>query len=88
MAIAPCDAPCRETLCRPSSTGAAAGTPGTWTPSGSAVPVLADIQSGHHPITASPTTAWTTGQYAQTATPGASGRIYWNGTAWVVGAAP
>ena len=83
-----CAGPCRVNLCVPSSATATAGIPGTWTPSGSAVPILADIQSGHHPITASPLTAWTTGQYVQTTTPGTAGRIYWNGTAWVVGTAP
>lgn len=87
MAIAPCAAPCRVSACRPSSATATAGIPGTWAPSGSAVPILGDIQSGHHPITASPTTAWTTGQYVQTATAGTGGRIHWSGTAWVVGPA-
>ena len=68
------------------ATGATAGTPGSFTPSGSTPPAdtAALIASS---ITASPTTAWTTGQYVQTATSGVGGRGYWNGTAWVAGAA-
>jgi hypothetical protein len=38
-------------------------------------------------IKASPLTAWTTGQYMQTATAGAPGRVTWTGTAWVGGVA-
>ncbi len=64
------------------ATGATAGTPGVWTPSGSAAP--ADF-SGMTPIVASPTTAWTTGQYVVLAD---SSQAYWDGTAWQVGAAP
>ncbi len=64
------------------ATGATAGTPGVWTPSGSTAP--ADF-SGMTGITASPTTAWTTGQYVVLAD---SSQAYWDGTAWQVGAAP
>lgn len=39
-------------------------------------------------VTASPLTAWTTGQYVQTATIGTMGRATWTGTAWVGGVAP
>lgn len=87
QAITPCSAPCRVAMCGPSSTGATAGIPGTWTPASSKVPIWDDISSGHHPITASPATAWTAGQYVQTATPGTAGRIHWSGTAWVAGVA-
>ena len=69
----------------PAATGATAGTPGTWTPAGADPAASPTAMAG---ITASPTTAWTVGQYVQTATAGAAGRTYWNGTAWVAGAAP
>lgn len=58
------------------ATGATAGTPGTWTPSGAAAPAST---SG---ITASPTTAWTTGQYVATAD---SSHHHWDGSAWQSG---
>jgi hypothetical protein len=68
------------------ATGATAGVPGTWTPGGSNPPgTVTDLQSSG--IVASPTTAWTTGQYVQTGTIGAPGQAYWNGTAWVAGTA-
>jgi hypothetical protein len=65
------------------ATGATAGTPGTWTPAGSTPPatvaaLLAD------PVTASPATAWTTGQRVVC---GDAAPAYWNGTAWVAGTA-
>jgi len=67
------------------ATGATAGIPGTFTPSGSTPPASPAAMTG---LTASPNTAWTTGQYVQTGTAGAAGRSYWNGTAWTQGAAP
>jgi hypothetical protein len=68
------------------ATGATAGTPGTWTPGGSAPPasVTALQASG---ITATPGTAWTTGQYVQTGTVGSPGEASWNGTSWTAGRA-
>jgi hypothetical protein len=67
--------------------GATAGIPGTWTPPGSTAPAdLVGLQGGS--ITATPATAWTTGQYVQTATAGAPGRATWTGTGWVGGVAP
>jgi hypothetical protein len=69
---------------KPPSTGATAGAPGTWTPPGSQPPANAADLGG---VTASPATAWTTGQYVQTGTPGAAGQVHWSGTAWVVGVA-
>jgi hypothetical protein len=70
------------------STGATAGTPGTWTPGGSNPPADVSALQGASPaIVASPTTAWTTGQYVQTVAAGAPGQAYWNGTAWVAGTA-
>jgi len=66
------------------ATGATAGTPGTWTPGGSTPP--ADVAS-IGAVVASPNTAWTTGQYVQTATAGAGGQASWDGDSWVAGPA-
>lgn len=63
------------------ATGATAGTPGTWTPSGSNPPATAASAGA---VTASPSSAWTTGQYVQ----GGSEQMHWDGSAWVTGAAP
>jgi len=67
------------------ATGATAGTPGTWTPAGSEPPAsVADLTAGiPNAVTASPATAWTTGQYVQTGTAGTPGQAHWSGTAWV-----
>lgn len=72
------------------ATGATAGIPGTWSPAGSTPPAsVADLQAGvPNAVTASPATAWTAGQYVQTATAGAAGRATWTGTGWVGGVAP
>ncbi len=72
------------------ATGATAGIPGSWTPAGCIVPAsqTAVMQGKPITITATPATAWTTGQYVQTATAGAAGRVCWTGSAWVGGAAP
>lgn len=64
------------------ATGATAGAPGTFTPSGSAPPK--DL-AGAASITASPTTKWTTGQYV---TLGDGSDAYWDGDSWEVGKAP
>jgi|SRR5215510_384025 len=64
------------------ATGATAGTPGTWTPSGSTPPANLAAMSG---ITASPTTAWTTGQYVVL---GDNSHAHWDSSAWVTGDAP
>lgn len=64
------------------STGATAGTPGAFTPAGSYTPyAFADLTG----VTASPGTAWTTGQRVVL---GNGSNAYWNGTAWAVGTAP
>ncbi len=69
------------------ATGATAGTPGTWTPSGSNPPAdVSALQAGG--VVASPGTAWTTGQYVQTGTAGPSGQAHWNGTTWTAGQTP
>ena len=72
------------------ATGATAGIPGTWTPAGAPPPAtVAALQGGTpNPVTASPATAWTAGQYVQTATAGAPGRATWTGSGWVGGVAP
>jgi hypothetical protein len=68
------------------ATGATAGTPGSFTPAGAAAPASVAALTAST-IVASPTTAWTTGQYVQTATAGDPGKAHWNGTAWAAGAA-
>jgi hypothetical protein len=65
----------------PYATGALAGSPGSWTPAGSWGPYsLATLA----PITASPLTAWTTGQCVIL---GDNSQAHWNGTIWAAGAA-
>lgn len=65
------------------ATGATAGTPGTWTPPNAAPPMtLADLSSADPEITATPATAWTTGQHVVL---GDGSHAHWSGTAWVVG---
>lgn len=64
------------------STGATAGSPGSWTPSGSNPP---DRFQQMDTITASPTTAWTTGQYVML---GDGSHAHWGGTNWTSGDAP
>ena len=63
------------------STGATAGIPGTWTPAGSQAPLTVAAATG---VTASPATAWTTGQYVMTRD---GALAHWSSTAWVVGKA-
>ena len=63
------------------ATGATAGAPGYFTPSGATVPANLAALTG---ITASPATAWTVGQYVITADLLAN---HWSGTAWVAGKA-
>jgi hypothetical protein len=63
------------------ATGATSGAPGFFTPSGAGVPANLAALTG---ITASPTTAWATGQYVITADLLAN---HWSGTAWVTGKA-
>ena len=66
-------------------TGATAGAPGTWTPAGAQPAASLTAMSS---VVANPATPWTTGQYVQTATPGAPGQCCWTGSAWVGGRAP
>lgn len=62
------------------ATGATAGTPGTFTPAGGHVKNLAGLTG----VTASPATAWTTGQYVVLDD---LTNAHWSGTAWVAGKA-
>jgi hypothetical protein len=68
---------------------ATAGIPGSFGPLGSTPPAspAALISGTPVVVSANPTTAWTVGQYVQTALSGTTGRAYWNGTAWVQGVA-
>ena len=61
------------------ATGATAGQPGYFTPSGATTPANLAALTG---ITASPATAWTTGQYVVTADLLAAN---WTGSAWAAG---
>jgi hypothetical protein len=67
------------------ATGASAGTPGSFTPTGADPPAnLAALNAAG--ITASPGTAWSTGQYVVL---GDATHAHWDGTApWVTGNAP
>lgn len=68
------------------ATGATAGSPGAWTPSGSTPPAnLAALTGASPAIVASPATAWSTGQSVVL---GDASHAYWNGTAWTNGTAP
>lgn len=61
------------------ATGATAGSPGTWTPSGATPPADLVACAG---VTASPATAWTTGQHVIT---GDTQHVHWSGSAWATG---
>jgi hypothetical protein len=63
------------------ATGATAGQPGYYTPSGATTPANLAALTG---ITATPATAWTVGQYVITADLLAN---HWSGSAWVAGKA-
>lgn len=64
------------------ATGATAGSPGSFTPSGATAP--ADL-AGLNAITADPMTPWTEGQHVVL---GDSSQAYWDGTTWLAGSAP
>lgn len=65
----------------PAATGATAGTPGTWTPSHADTPNTLALMSG---VTATPATAWTTGQYVVL---GNGTFAHWTSSAWAAGPA-
>jgi hypothetical protein len=61
------------------ATGATSGTPGTFTPGGSTTPAnLGALAS----VTATPATAWATGEYVATAD---TQHNHWDGAAWAAG---
>lgn len=64
------------------ATGATAGTPGTYTPTGADLPAALAAMTGV--VTASPTTAWTTGQYVLLDD---GSQVHWTSSAWATGAA-
>ncbi|MFC9736672.1 hypothetical protein ACFVKC_01985 [Streptomyces noursei] len=64
------------------ATGAAAGTPGSFTPVGAVAPAnLADLGA----VIATPSRTWSKGQHVVL---GDSSDAYWNGAAWASGKAP
>jgi len=66
------------------ATGATAGTPGSFTPSGATAPAnLAALQGGS--VVASPASAWTSGQSVVL---GDASSAHWDGTAYVAGVTP
>jgi hypothetical protein len=76
--------PTKETTPGTKATGATAGTPGQFTPAGSAIPAdLAEL-SAAPAVVAEPTTAWTTGEYVVLAD---LTRASWDGAAWAAGPA-
>lgn len=66
----------------PPATGATAGAPGAFTPAGAFRPELLADMTG---ITATPATAWTTGQYVMLQD---GSYAHWTGTAWAAGKKP
>ncbi|QDP45518.1 hypothetical protein SEA_FUZZBUSTER_34 [Microbacterium phage FuzzBuster] len=85
-ALAPPPVACSPTAVAPlppvAATGAIAGNPGTFQPGGATVPAnLAAMAS----LTASPNTAWTTGQHVVL---GDASHAYWDGDSWAAGDAP
>jgi hypothetical protein len=64
------------------ATGATAGTPGTFTPPGATAPADLAAMTG---ITASPATAWATGEYVVL---GDASHCHWDASAWAAGDAP
>jgi hypothetical protein len=80
--VPPPDPTCGGAALGTAAAGATAGTPGTYTPAGSYGPEdFASIGA----LTASPGTAWTSGQHIVL---GDGSLAYWNGTAWTTGSKP
>lgn len=70
----------------PAATGATQGSPATLAPVDSYPPAnFTELSSGDHSLTATPTTAWTSGSYVVL---GDGSHAYWTGTAWAAGEAP
>lgn len=79
--IAPPTEACGATALGVEATTAVAGVPATLTPANSYAPYdLAELTAD--PLTASPATAWTTGQYLALRN---GSHVHWNATAWVAG---
>lgn len=81
VSLAPPADECGAVAVGSAPTGATAGTPGAFTPSGSWVPANLAALAG---VTASPATAWTTGQRVVL---GDGSTAHWSSTAWVAGPA-
>ena len=64
------------------ATGATAGSPGSFTPSGATTPANQAAMAG---ITANPATAWTAGQHVVL---GDASHTFWDSDTWEVGEAP
>lgn len=81
--VAPPEDDCDPQALGVPATGATAGSPGTLTPANSYAPAdFADLTA--NPITASPLTAWTTGQYIVLRD---GSYAHWDSTDWVAGVA-
>jgi hypothetical protein len=79
--VAPPTASCDCVSLGTKATSATSGKPGTWAPADSYAPAnLADATG----VTATPNTAWTSGEYVVL---GDNSRAHWNGTAWAAGEA-
>lgn len=81
-ATAPPAAICGAAALGVPATSAVAGIPGTYLPANSYGRANLAAMPG---LTASPTTAWTTGQYVVMRD---GNRAYWNATTWIAGTAP
>jgi hypothetical protein len=81
--VAPPEPGCSCEASGPPATGVTAGTPSTWTPADSYAPENLAALTLAAP-TASPLTAWTTGQYAVL---GDDTEVHWDGDSWVEGRA-
>ena len=79
--LAPPEPDCEPDALGVPATGATAGSPGTYTPANSYGP---EDLAGLATVTASPATAWTTGQFI-TLRDGST--AHWDGAAWVAGVA-
>jgi hypothetical protein len=79
--VAPPEPSCDSISSGPEATTATAGSPGEFTPTDSYPPgSFSALQAD--PLTASPTSAWTSGQYIVL---GDNTNAYWTGTAWAAG---
>lgn len=81
--VAPPESGCACEASGPLATGATAGAPGEWTPVDSYAPAdLTELQAGT--FTASPATAWTTGQHMVLED---GSQAHWDGDSWEAGPA-